>query len=215
MEINELLKKAWAEVERANLPAPLNEIAFKEAIRLLTYGDERSPGTSGTAGTKSKPSGTATSGSSSERGSASPVAESGLPSISEDEFFQKLEREAGVSRDKLERVIHYDGKTPIINLPGRALGASQKQKQIAIAQVLPVVRQYGLGEAETSAAVVRQECERLRCADRNLSKYLADLDGIVYTGPSRRKALKVRRVDAFQRVVDQLLGASNGDSATE
>jgi hypothetical protein len=77
-----------------------------------------------------------------------------------------------------------------------------------VAQVVPVLRLYGLNEAETSTKVIREECDRLKCLDeKNINTYLASLDGVTYLGPSTDKKLKVRPagVTAFTRIVTRLL----------
>jgi hypothetical protein len=48
--------------------------------------------------------------------------------ISEDDFFDAVERKTGVPRDKLEQVLFLDGDTPRLNLPARRLGTSMKAR---------------------------------------------------------------------------------------
>lgn len=222
VEINEILSKAWSEVEKASIPADLNETAFREAIRLLSDGVDASGGVAAKtvngaakkSTAKKQTRSASTSKTTSARARAKPaVDDSALPDITEDEFFRKLEEQTGVDRDKLEQVLYLDGKTPRVNLVARKLGDDLKSRMVAVARILPVARQYGLDEDATSFKVVRDECTRLKCLDTNVNKYVGGLDGILYSG-GRSKVLKVRPdgVKAFSKLVDELLSESSSSN---
>ena len=220
MDISNILATAWAEVEKADLPVALQEAAFREAIRLLTT-DESQPGASeGAAPAKSVGSKTPRKRApraSSTAGVSTPVQDTG-PVIAEDEFFGKVEHETGVSRDKLEQVFHLDDGVPQISLRPAQLGDALKDRMVAIAQILCVARSVAFAEDGTSMRVIRAECRRLRSLDdKNINKYLSNIDGLVYVGGTRDKRLKVRPAAerAFPAVIDKLLGGKDARSGEQ
>jgi hypothetical protein len=214
-DVSDLLTKAWAAVEMANLPPALHEVAFREAVRLLSSErsdtDHTSSRVEAAPKRRNNPSGgrraaRATTSAKKSRHMDSEVA----PKVTEDEFFQKVETETGVARERLERLTHLENGSPHISVSARMLGTTEKARMVAVAQVLPVLRRYGLDEDETSTTIVRDECKRLKCLDdKNINSYLASgLEGILYTGPSTNRRLRVRPpgVRAFATIVAQVLG---------
>ena len=202
MEVSDILSKAWVEVQKAGLPTELHPAALREAIRLLT-----------------EPQGqTTTKQAGRHRPRPAPHADAEKTdgqNISEDDFFDGLSRETGVSREDLEQIFHLDKGVPQLNLPARRLGGNTKVRIVTVAQLIPVARQYGLGESETSTKVVRAECNRLHCLDdKNFNTYVGKLDGITYAGPSGDKKLKVRppAVTAFERIVGELISGEAAES---
>lgn len=210
MDVSEVLSRAWTEVEKAGLPAELHPAAFVEAVRLIA-GDAVGAMQAPPSGGKSR--GGAGRAAGARKVQAAPRArQQDDIAVDPEEFYEKIADETGVDRDKLERLIHFDGATPRLNLPARKLGDNLKSRMVAVAQILPVARHYGLDENETSTRVVREECDRLKCLDaKNINTYLGDLDGITYAGPRDNKVLKVRPagVTAFVTTVDNLLGEAS------
>jgi hypothetical protein len=98
-----------------------------------------------------------------------------------------------------------------VSIPGIKLGKNNAEKTRAIAQILTIVRGFGLDEAETSVEVVRAEAIRLKCYDSaNFSSQLGKLSGFVITGSgtNRRIRSKAAGIQAFPGLVDSLLGES-------
>ena len=98
MEASEILQKAWTAVQDAGLPAELDEVAFREAIRLLSLQQPVPvPTAPGTASTRAKSAGPGDgSGPQSESGTATPVME--------DQMYDEVVTQTGVDRSKLERL---------------------------------------------------------------------------------------------------------------
>jgi hypothetical protein len=217
MDVSNVLAKAWAEVEKAGLPPAMQEAAFREAVQLLSAGpshpgarqdDDEVPRQQRRTST-AKPKAKSPRAATRKRGSDTASVQNTLPALTEEEFYTKLEDETGVNKDKLEQVLHLDAGIPQISLKPALLGNALKDRMIVIAQLLCVTRAIAFGEDGTSMRVIRAECRRLRSFDeKNINKYLSEVDGLVYVGPSRDKRLKVRPAGerAFPGVIDKLLG---------
>jgi hypothetical protein len=166
MKTSEILRDAWKAVQDASLPDELHEVAFREAVRLL------SP--------------------------QQPALEAVV---------------AGAARSKGKTVGHGDdsGKQdgPRLSLAGIKLGKSTADRARAVAQVLTIVRGFGVEEDATPIDIVRVECIRLKVYDqKNFITQLSRLDGytIVGSGANRRLRAKGPAVAAFPALVDSLLG---------
>jgi hypothetical protein len=75
----------------------------------------------------------------------------------------------------------------------------------AVAQILTIVRGFGIPENDTPLTAIRAECERLKVYDMaNFSTYLKSINGFVVTGSGQARRLKVRSpgVHAFGGLVD-------------
>lgn len=215
MEVSETLKKAWTAVEDAGLPEKIQEVAFREAMRLLVpsptpvvaAAPAAGPRTSGQTGKSGQTSGTTASGSSDggSNGDGSKIT------AAEDTILEKVEQHTGVSRGKLEELVHLDDGVLKVSIPGIKLGKSNADKTRAIAQILTIVRGFGLDEQETSLELVRAEAQRLRCYDSaNFSSQVKVLNGYLITGSgtNRRIRAKSAGITAFPALVDSLLGES-------
>lgn len=214
MEVSETLKKAWTAVEDAGLPEKIQEVAFREAVRLLVPTQvfaaapaAEAPRTAGQTGKPGAESGATGSGSSGggSNGDGSKITEA------EDTILDKVEQHTGVSRGKLDELVHLDDGVPKVSLPGIKLGRSNADKTRAIAQIITIVRGFGLDEQETSVELVRAEAQRLRCYDQaNFSSQIKALNGYLITGSgtNRRIRAKSAGIAAFPAFVDSLLGES-------
>ncbi len=208
--------QAWSQVEKAKVPPALQEVAFKEAVALLTgsgggggsngRGRATNAGNDGASVTpKKRP---AKAARKSAPAGVPPVTDTLTP-IGEDEFFEKIEDETGVPKDKLERVFHLENGLPQLSVKSNQLGSALKERMETIAKVLCVARAVAYSEDGTSMRILRAECRRLRSLDeKDVNKYLSEIDGLVYVGPPRDKRLKVRPAAeaAFPAVIDKLLG---------
>jgi hypothetical protein len=212
MEVSETLKKAWTAVEDAGLPERIQEAAFREAMRLLiptqveaaSAAAPRASGQTGKPGATSGASGSGSSGGGGN-GDVSKITEA------ESTILGKVEQNTGVSREKLEELVHLDDGVLKVSIPGFKLGKSNADKTRAIAQILAIVRGFGLDEDETSLELVRAEAQRLKCYDSaNFSSQVKVLNGYLITGSgtNRRIRAKSAGINAFPAFVEGLLGES-------
>lgn len=213
MEVSETLKKAWTAVEDAGLPEKIQEVAFREAVRLLVptqvvaTAPAAAPSTSGETRksaqtTASTGSGTSGGGS---NGDGSKITEA------ESTILDKVEQHTGVSRSKLEELVHLDDGVLKVSLPGIKLGKNNADKTRAITQILTIVRGFGLDEDETSLELVRAEAQRLKCYDSaNFSSQVKVLNGYLITGSGANRRIRAKSggINGFPAVVDSLLSES-------
>lgn len=203
METSDILKKAWAAVQDAGLPDKLHEVGFLEAVRLLS---PQEPAPTVSASTAAAP----TPRTSRENGTASDPSKDGADAtVSEELMYDRVVTQTGVSRDKLERLVLLDEEGPRLALPGIKLGKNNADRARAVAQVLTIVRGFGLGEDATSLDVIRAECTRLKVYDSaNFSTQVTKMDGYPVAGSGSNKRLRARGVaiTAFPALVDRLLG---------
>ncbi|WP_241060380.1 hypothetical protein [Streptomyces marispadix] len=198
MEVSDVLKDAWAAVEAADLPGEIQPVAFREAVRLL------SPASSATT------SAMLTSGHSTDSapGTVEPEGSAAHAPIAEREIYDRVVEHTGVDRAKLEHLVHMDDDGPHMSVPGLKLGKSNAERARAVAQIIIMVRSFGIGENETPLEVIRAECERLKVYDSaNFSSQVRALNGYVVTGSgqNRRVRAKSAAVQSFSGFVDSLL----------
>lgn len=213
MEVSETLKRAWTAVEGAGLPEKIHEAAFREAVRLLVPTQvvaatpAAAPRTSGQTGKSGATNGSSGSGSiaGGSNGDAFQVTED------EDAILDKVALQTGVSREKLEELVHLDGGVLKVSIPGIRLGKNNADKTRAIAQIITIVRGFGLDEKETSVEFVRAEAQRLRCYDSaNFSSHIKALSGYLITGSGTNRHIRAKSggIASFPAFVDGLLGES-------
>jgi hypothetical protein len=205
METSDILKNAWAAVQDAGLPDKLHEVGFLEAVRLLS---PLTPAPAVGAPTVAPPQ----PGSAGENGTASGPSKDGAGAgVSEEIMYERVVKQTSVSRDKLERLVLLDEDGPRLALPGIKLGKNNADRARAVAQVLTVVRGFGLEEDATSLDIIRKECTRLKVYDRaNFSTQVTKMDGYPVTGSGVNKRLRARgtAITDFPALVDRLLGES-------
>jgi hypothetical protein len=213
MEASETLKKAWTAVEDAGLPEKMHEIAFREAVRLLApvqvvaappAAATHTSGRAAESGVKGVSTGSGTNGGGSS-GDGPKITEA------ESAVVDKVEQHTGVSREKLEELVHLDDGVLKVSLPGIKLGKNNADKTRAIAQILTIVRGFGLDEDETSLELVRAEAQRLKCYDSaNFSSQVKALHGYLITGSGANRRIRAKSggINAFPAFVDSLLGES-------
>lgn len=197
-EVSETLRAAYEAVQAAEVPEHLQEVAFREAMRLLSPSAPPAPAVIAVAG-KVKPGG----------GAVSSGAEDTEQVVPEETVYARVVEQTGADRDKVEQLVHMDNDVPKVTIPGLRLGKNNAEKTRAIAQILTIVRGFGLGENDTSLEVVRTEAIRLKCYDSaNFTAQLAKLDGYVITGSgqNRRIRAKATGIQAFPALVDRLFG---------
>jgi len=212
MEVSETLKKAWAAVEDAGLPDKIHEVAFREAVRLLVpvvtaapAAAPREDGQRGKSGSTGDGASIGGSGGWGSNGDGTKIAEA------EAAILDKVETHADVSRTKLAELVHLDDDVVKVSIPGIKLGKNNADKTRAIAQIITIVRGFGLDEQETSVELVRAEAQRLRCYDQaNFAAHLGKLNGYLITGSgtNRRIRAKAAGIQSFAALVDSLLDGS-------
>jgi hypothetical protein len=205
MEVSEMLKKAWTAVEDAGIPDKLHEVAFREAMRVLVP----VPGTPVASASAGKLGGV--SGGSTAIGASGAAGHDGDLGVTQKEIFDRVVTHTGVDREKLEGLVHLDGDVLRVSIPGIKLGKTNAEKIRAVAQILTIVRGFGLEEDGTAVELVPAETVRLKCYDKaNFSAHLGKLNGYVITGSgsNRRIRAKAAGIQAFPAFVDTLLGGS-------
>lgn len=208
MEVSELLKKAWTAVQEADLPVSIHEVAFREAMRVIA------PDPGGRTSIVPPPRGPGRAAGVAPRAPAS--ASRGADSapditLSEEEIFNRVVTHTNVDRAKLEELVHLDDGVLKVSIPGIRLGKTNAEKIRAVAQILTIVRGFGLEEDGTAVELVRSETIRLKCYDKaNFAAHLGKLNGYVITGSGtgRRIRAKAAGIQAFSAFVDSLLGSA-------
>lgn len=204
METSDILKKAWAAVQDADLPDKLHEVGFLEAVRLLS---PQQPGllVNATGAAAPKPGNVGTN-----NGTAGDASKDGPgAAVSEELMYDRVVVQTGVAKDKLERLVLLDEDGPRLALPGIKLGKNTADRARAVAQVLTIVRGFGLEEEATSLDVIRTECIRLKVYDSaNFSSHVTKMDGYPVAGSGAGRRLRARgpAIAAFPALVDRLLG---------
>jgi hypothetical protein len=209
MEVSEVLKQAWAAVRDAGLPESIQPVAFREAVRLLsppTYLAEPR--------FQAAPSGKPgrANGGGGKINSSDGNGDHGELAVTEAEIYDRVVQQTGVDRDKLEQLVHRDGDAIKIGLPGIKLGKYNADKTRTVAQILTIVRGFGLEEDETSVEIVRSEVQRLKCYDSaNFSSQLGKLNGFVITGTGANRRIRAKSpgIAAFPHLVDAVVGSSD------
>ena len=216
VDASKVLKEAWEAVQGANLPEEVHEVAFREAVRLLspptTVGGPAAPIRPNGGNGQAPKSDSAGNGIGSTKDSGATGGSGGDITVSEDDLLSKVAAGTGTSQEKLESLVHLDDGVLKLSLPGIKLGKNNADKTRAIAQVLSIVRAFGLDEDGTSVESVRVEAQRLKCYDGpNFTKQLARLTpGYIITGSGSNKRVRAKAggIASFPALVDQLLGDS-------
>jgi hypothetical protein len=132
------------------------------------------------------------------------------PAIDEDAFYDKLAKETGVPRERLEAVVHLEDGVPKMAINSKKLPARKRGGQLFIARVILTARHVWLDETETPLAEVRAECERYGVYDGNFAATMKGIDdpGLTRIGSGRSQKAKVRKnyVSSFGDFLNQALG---------
>lgn len=197
-DVSEILKQAHDAVKDSGVPQELHETAFREAVRLLAP-TSVTPRRSLIG--QMRPSGVRVESSSVESG------ESAFD-VSEDDMYDRVVSQTDVDRDKLELLVHLDEDGPRIDLAGLKLGGNNADRTRAVAQILAIVRGFGLGEDATELEVIRKECNRLKVYDpANFSTQVSRLQGFVISGSGSGRKIRPRGpgIQSFPSLVDGLI----------
>lgn len=198
MDFETVLKQALADVEAAQVPSELKELAFAEAVKHYTG----QVGRVAPAPAAGRPSG--------EAGAAVGGQARRLPT---GDLFDRVSAETGVSREDLEQVFY--GDTPAFNVSARKLGANKADRHRAIALLMTCMRHFGLDETEVDLEVVREACVAMNTYDRaNFSSYMGGVPGVTLSGPRGKKVLRPRpeAKAKFKEKIAAILGTSDSSA---
>ncbi|MCI2958389.1 hypothetical protein MN032_11860 [Agromyces atrinae] len=197
MDVEELLARAWEAVEKAGIPEPLHEYAFKEALTRLD-------------GQKSRISRVDPKDRDGATGDVEEsVAESGNGNAqTTDEIFAKFANESELDVADLERVFYFSNGEPHLNGPRSKLGKTTSDQAKTVATALTAAYDYAL-DRQASDDVVRAEAARLKCdLGGNWARTMNGLSAVSWIGANRQKQFKTKAdtADALRRIVATILG---------
>lgn len=200
VEVNEILAKAWAEVQKANLPKELQEFAFKEAIGLLTT-DAKPP--------RARVTGTGPDGPKKKTEEDTDAAPAPDP-VDSDALFTAFATETGIDQEALEEVFFFDANgLPAVNAPARKLGVTITSQAQTAATALVAANYFVRNETSTPLSRVKSECERLKCHDKNFVRHMGKVTGATLSGPADNRVLRARAGEiaaALSTVVNSIRG---------
>lgn len=205
MELTESIRAAWAAVEASGVPDHMQELAFKEGLRALLGTNQ--PALQQVKQTPKFPGGGG-------GGKQSPADDGGDGATAADEetVIAALVEHTGVPAEKLEKVFHVDTGVVRLLVNHNSLGTNAADKTRTTAQIITVIRKIGMGHADTSFDVIREECQRKHFYDAGnfASKHLPNIEGFAVKGEGRNKKLEARNggINAFPALVDKVLGES-------
>jgi len=199
VEVHKALAAAWAEVEKASLPEYLHEVAFTQALTLLTngHGPPRSPDTGQTRDPAPK-----------DENGRKDSAE-GSPSGTD--LLDKFAHEADIPRDALEEIMYFEGDVPQLTGPARKLGKRKADQMRRVAIILTGAYHYALDQTNVPGKTIRSECDRLKVLDRpNFGKVMGKISSLVVTGPPRSRDFKLKSgtpgASALKDTVNEIRG---------
>jgi hypothetical protein len=208
VDVDELLAKAWAAVEGAGIPGPLQAVALKEAIDFLRAGDGAASASS-SAPVPSSSSSSGGSGRASRRSSRRDASSDKTGPVDQAAVFAALADESGVSKADIEDVLQVrpDG-TISVTAPTKDLGANVAEQARNIVALVASARAIGRGESPVNAEAVRQELARKRAYQQNnfSGHHLRPMKGF-NAGSSRSEiVLTSKWVDEFKAAIDKVHG---------
>lgn len=199
MDVEELLARAWQAVEKAGIPEPLHEYAFKEAVTRLSVwapGDESTP-----------PKPPKAVKQVALAGEASKSDESA--GRSDKRLFSKFAQESGVPEDQLERLFYFEGGVPHVIGPKARFGSNIADQARAVSLALTAAYDYALDQQNIAASLVRAECERLKCdPGSNWNKAMNNLTTVNYVGAPGKRTMRAKSDtgEALQKLAKSALG---------
>jgi hypothetical protein len=202
MEVNKVLAEAWAEVEKASLPEQLREVAFKEAIAMLT--SEKTPKQSGDSRHPRSPRPKVDDvEKGSNDGKQGPA-----------DLLSKFSHEADIPVDVLEEILYFDDGLPRLSGPARKLGVRKSDQMRRVAIVLTGAYLYALDQTDVPAKVIRAECDRLKILDGgNFATVMGDTPVVVGTGSARSRNFKLKSgtagLTALKTAINEIRGVKD------
>jgi hypothetical protein len=205
VDVEELLKDAWAAVQKAGVPEPLQGVALKEAIDYLRQA-------TGDHNGQPLPRPQSQRQSSRKRGSSrkgktreEPTGE--LPD--EATFFSKLASESGLEEKVLRDVLQLKEGTVHVIPPTRMLGTSKAEQTRRVIALVAGSHAHGLDRSPVDAEAVRVETKRKKCFDTaNFAAILKKLKG--FSPGSTRSEIMVgsKWIEEFKEAVEAAAGSN-------
>lgn len=189
MAVSDLIAEAWKAVKDAGVPESLHEVAFKEAMAVLT---------TGTSPSNAKPAAPSVREAAKPKATAKPRAKRETTDhevigtvLPDEELFDKFSKETGIPRQELEEVFYFDGGKPILNGPARQLGSNLASQARAVAIAITAAYHYALDVRDVPAVKIADECKRLKCWDTdNFSSYMTKEKAVNFIGPRGKKVFR-------------------------
>jgi hypothetical protein len=208
MDVEELVARAWAAVEKAGVPEPLQALALQEALDFL----RNAPPAGGSDSERPRTGRTSTKRQRSTR--TLNERESDVP-LTEDAFFARLASESGATEGDLRDILQLTADKQVhVTTPTKDLGSSVAEQAKNVIALVAGARSVGLGERPVDAAAVRAELERKRCYDANnfAVKHLGPLKGFNAGAKRTEIVLTSKWTDEFSAAVNKAHGKGSGDS---
>ena len=196
MEPSEVLKQAWAAVESAGVPEPIQLKAFELAVGMLSQGD----------------SGTAHERSQRDRQNGSQKQREQKPRTDDDSPIGKVAHESGISADELEEVLYFDAEgQPHVTGPARRLGKNTAEQARTVTLLITAARYLAMDEPTVESKVVRTECARLKCFNQsNFGSHTRSAPGVTSIGDGQSRTFKLKAGDSglvpLKEAVDRVRG---------
>ncbi|MFE7507456.1 hypothetical protein [Promicromonospora sp. NPDC057488] len=196
MGVEELLARAWAAVEKAGIPEPLHEYAFKEALARLD-------------GSTSVESQSTQDGSPNPAGTKPAPTEEAPADLSDP--FAKFAHESGVPVEDLERTFFFteDG-LPHLNGPRAKFARNAADQAKVVAVAITAAYNFVLDQKTVPDEVIKTEAARLKIdIGGNWARAMTKLQGASWVGQARQKQFKTTSTtaDSLQNIVKKILGA--------
>lgn len=212
MAVSDLIAEAWKAVQDAGVPESLQEVAFKEAMAVLTAGPPSKV---------AKPAGTATSIAVAPKGKSkgrtrtqAPVAPAAAIGtvLPDADLFEKFSSETGIPRSELEEVFYFDQGKPILNGPARRLGSNVAAQSRTVAIGITAAYHYALDVRDVPSTRIADECKRLKCWDTdNFSANMGKEKSVNFIGPRGKKVFRVKQpdtIEALKTIVSAVRGVA-------
>jgi hypothetical protein len=194
MDVADILAKALAAVEKANVPDDLRQAAFDSAVRLLSNGAPQAASASAPA----------------------PRAETPAPQeptlAASSDPHAALATKAGVTAAAVREVFEVEGDVVHLVVPTKDLPSSKRTGQKRVALLIAGARQAIGLEERTSTKTIRAVCEDYSLLDHHFSEAIDEMSDIftVRKENAKSKLLMLKRQgwEEFARVVQELSGHS-------
>lgn len=199
------IKAAWAVVEESEVPNHVQELAFKEALRTLLGTIPKSTSSAGNHGAFSTPQ-------VNTNGDPDTVGDDQLTLQTDESVLLRVFEETGVPLDKLEQVFYVDDG--VIKRIGQytRYGSNTTERARCIAQIVTVVRKLGMGQNDTSFAIIKEACASKYCYDSKkfASDHMPNIDGFIVRGEKKNRRIEARGkgISTFIDLIDKILGTA-------
>lgn len=202
MEVEDLLARAWAAVEKAGIPEPLHDYAFREALSRLDK-----------AASASRPE---------SKHAEAPAEAPTLPAedkgsttksktVHQSDLFAKFASDSDLPIEDLERAFFFNDGVPHLNVARTKLGNNAADQAKAVAVAITAAYDFALDKTPIAEAAVRDEVNRLRISvGQNWSRTMRSLQGAGWIGLARQKQFKTTNTtqEELRKILKNALGPS-------